>query len=88
MNFKIGGTTEYIPIPAIKAFGILTGAAAAINQGYGLDSKVTSAVMKAADEVAEGKLNDNFLLFVWHTGSGIQTIMNVKEVISNKQLKC
>uniref|UniRef100_A0A2K6LCZ2 Fumarate lyase N-terminal domain-containing protein n=1 Tax=Rhinopithecus bieti TaxID=61621 RepID=A0A2K6LCZ2_RHIBE len=64
MNFKIGGVTERMPIPVIKAFGILKRAAAEVNQDYGLDQKIANAIMKAADEVAEGKLNDHFPLVV------------------------
>lgn len=87
MNFKIGGATERMPIPVIKAFGILKRAAAEVNQEYGLDPKIASAIMKAADEVAEGKLNDHFPLVVWQTGSGTQTNMNVNEVISNRAIE-
>ncbi|XP_041491173.1 fumarate hydratase, mitochondrial, partial [Microtus oregoni] len=87
MNFKIGGATERMPIPVIKAFGILKRAAAEVNQDYGLDPKIASAIMKAADEVAEGKLNDHFPLVVWQTGSGTQTNMNVNEVISNRAIE-
>uniref|UniRef100_A0A8C5VLN3 Fumarate hydratase, mitochondrial n=1 Tax=Microcebus murinus TaxID=30608 RepID=A0A8C5VLN3_MICMU len=78
MNFKIGGVTERMPIPVIKAF---------VNQDYGLDPKIANAMMKAADEVAEGKLNDHFSLVVWQTGSGTQTNMNVNEVISNRAIE-
>ncbi|OWK08537.1 FH [Cervus elaphus hippelaphus] len=87
MNFKIGGMTERMPIPVIKAFGILKRAAAEVNQDYGLDPKIANAIMKAADEVAEGKLNDHFPLVVWQTGSGTQTNMNVNEVISNRAIE-
>ncbi|XP_004626976.1 fumarate hydratase, mitochondrial [Octodon degus] len=74
-------------IPVIKAFGILKRAAAEVNQDYGLDPKIATAIMKAADEVAEGKLNDHFPLVVWQTGSGTQTNMNVNEVISNRAIE-
>uniref|UniRef100_A0A4X1THT6 Fumarate hydratase, mitochondrial n=1 Tax=Sus scrofa TaxID=9823 RepID=A0A4X1THT6_PIG len=74
-------------IPVIKAFGILKRAAAEVNQDYGLDPKIANAIMKAADEVAEGKLNDHFPLVVWQTGSGTQTNMNVNEVISNRAIE-
>ncbi|KAA5793883.1 class II fumarate hydratase, partial [Klebsiella pneumoniae] len=50
-------------------------------------SKIAEAIMKAADEVAEGKLNDHFPLVVWQTGSGTQTNMNVNEVISNRAIE-
>ncbi|XP_048367691.1 fumarate hydratase, mitochondrial [Sphaerodactylus townsendi] len=87
MNFKIGGVTERMPVQVIRAFGILKRAAAEVNQDYGLDPKIANAIMKAADEVAEGKLNDNFPLVVWQTGSGTQTNMNVNEVISNRAIE-
>uniref|UniRef100_A0A2K6SC64 Fumarate lyase N-terminal domain-containing protein n=1 Tax=Saimiri boliviensis boliviensis TaxID=39432 RepID=A0A2K6SC64_SAIBB len=81
MNFKIGGVTERMPTPVIKAFGILKRATAEANQDYGLDPKLANAIMKTADEVAEGKLNDHFPLVVWQTGSGTQTIINVNEAV-------
>ncbi|XP_075411799.1 fumarate hydratase, mitochondrial [Tenrec ecaudatus] len=87
MNFKIGGVTERMPVPVIKAFGILKKAAADVNQEYGLDPNVASAIMKAADEVDEGKFNDHFPLVIWQTGSGTQTNMNVNEVISNRAIE-
>ncbi|XP_060103798.1 fumarate hydratase, mitochondrial [Heteronotia binoei] len=87
MNFKIGGVTERMPVQVIRAFGILKRAAAEVNQDYGLDPKVANAIMKAADEVSEGKLNDHFPLVVWQTGSGTQTNMNVNEVISNRAIE-
>uniref|UniRef100_A0A8C1ZX87 Fumarate hydratase, mitochondrial n=1 Tax=Cyprinus carpio TaxID=7962 RepID=A0A8C1ZX87_CYPCA len=87
MNFKIGGATERMPIQVIKAFGILKKAAADVNKDYGLDPKIADAIIKAADEVAAGKLDDHFPLVVWQTGSGTQTNMNVNEVISNRAIE-
>ncbi|XP_072503676.1 fumarate hydratase, mitochondrial [Notamacropus eugenii] len=87
LNFKIGGVTERMPIPVIKAFGIFKRAAAEVNQDYGLDPKIAGAIIKAADEVINGKLNDHFPLVVWQTGSGTQTNMNVNEVISNRAIE-
>ena len=82
-NFRIGG--EKIPIEVIRAFGILKKAAAIANCKLGvLDEKLKDAICKAADEVIEGKLDDQFPLVVWQTGSGTQTNMNVNEVISNR----
>ena len=52
MNFKIGGERERMPLPVVKAFGILKKSAAKANLNYGLDPKVADAIMKAADEVA------------------------------------
>jgi fumarate hydratase class II len=86
-NFKIGGETEKMPIPLIKAFGILKKAAAVVNQKHGLEPKVASAIISAADEVIQGKLNNHFPLVVWQTGSGTQTNMNVNEVISNRAIE-
>jgi len=73
-----------MPLPIIKAFGILKKAAAKSNLNYGLDAKKADAIIKAADEVIEGKLNDHFPLVVWQTGSGTQSNMNSNEVISNR----
>ncbi|XP_037745813.1 fumarate hydratase, mitochondrial isoform X1 [Chelonia mydas] len=87
MNFKIGGVSERMPVQVIRAFGILKRAAAEVNQDYGLDPKIANAIIKAADEVSEGKLNDHFPLVVWQTGSGTQTNMNVNEVISNRAIE-
>ena len=83
-NFKIGGERERIPEPVIKAFGILKKSIAEVNKSYGLDEKKADAIIKAADEVIEGKLNDHFPLVVWQTGSGTQTNMNTNEVIANR----
>ena len=52
MNFKIGGERERMPLPVVKAFGILKKSAAKANKNYGLDPKIADAVMAAADEVA------------------------------------
>ncbi|XP_068088003.1 fumarate hydratase, mitochondrial isoform X2 [Hyperolius riggenbachi] len=87
MNFKIGGVTEHMPIPVIRAFGILKKAAAEVNRDYGLDPKIADYIVKAADEVSSGKLDDHFPLAVWQTGSGTQTNMNVNEVISNRAIE-
>ncbi|XP_067901375.1 fumarate hydratase, mitochondrial isoform X2 [Heterodontus francisci] len=87
MNFKIGGVSERMPIQVIKAFGILKRAAAEVNMEYGLDAKIANSIIKAADEVIAGKLDDHFPLVVWQTGSGTQTNMNVNEVISNRAIQ-
>lgn len=86
MTFKIGFTTEHMPMPAIKAFGILTGTAAEVNQGYGLDPMIASGIMKAPGEIGKGKLNDHFPL-CWYGRSGIQTIMDVNEGINNRAIE-
>ncbi len=80
-NFKIGD--EKIPAPLIRAFGIQKKAAAIANECI-LGPNITSAIVKAAEEVQQGKLDDHFPLLVWQTGSGGQTMMNVNEVIANR----
>lgn len=64
-NFKIGGERERMPLPVIRSFGILKKAAAKANLDFGLDPKKADAIIKAADEVIAGKLNDHFPLVVW-----------------------
>lgn len=83
-NFKIGGERERMPIPVIRAFGVLKKAAAKSNLNYGLDPKKAEAIIQAADEVIQGKLDEHFPLVVWQTGSGTQSNMNSNEVISNR----
>ena len=85
-NFRIGG--EKMPLPLIGAFGIVKKAAALANVKMGiLDSKLARAIVTAAEEIIEGKLDDHFPLVVWQTGSGTQTNMNVNEVISNRAIE-
>src|SRR5258705_8783418 len=77
-----------MPPELIRAFGILKKAAALVNQDLGkLSHEKCSLIMRAADEVIEGKLNGHFPLRVWQTGSGTQTNMNVNEVISNRAIE-
>lgn len=88
INFPIGGECERMPYPVIVAMGILKKAAAIVNKEYGLDPKVSDAIVKAADEVISGKLyKDHFPLVIWQTGSGTQTNMNTNEVISNRAIE-
>ncbi|MCA9408644.1 MAG: class II fumarate hydratase [Candidatus Omnitrophica bacterium] len=85
-NFKIG--TETMPPEIIRALGIIKKAAAQTNLELKiLPLKKAQLIIKAADEVIEGKLNDHFPLVVWQTGSGTQTNMNANEVISNRAIK-
>ncbi|MFY9288085.1 MAG: class II fumarate hydratase [Alphaproteobacteria bacterium] len=85
-NFKIGGQT--MPVPLVHAFGMLKKAAALANVKLGvLDAKTGDAIAKAADEVIAGKMDNEFPLVVWQTGSGTQTNMNVNEVISNRAIE-
>ena len=85
-NFKIGG--ERMPRPLIRAFGLVKLAAALVNKDMGLiDGKLADAIVAAAQEVADGKLDEHFPLVVWQTGSGTQTNMNANEVISNRAIE-
>lgn len=87
LNFPIGDETECMPAPVIRAFGFLKKAAAEVNKEFGLDASVANNIMKAADEVIDGKLKNHFPLVVWQTGSGTQSNMNVNEVISNRAIE-
>lgn len=85
-HFAIG--TNLMPIEVIHAFGILKKAAAMTNHELGLmNQDMLSLIVKAADEVIAGKLDQHFPLRVWQTGSGTQTNMNVNEVISNRAIE-
>jgi fumarate hydratase class II len=82
-NFKIGG--ERMPIPVVRAFGLQKQAAALANKALGeLAADVADVIAQAAAEVAAGKLDDEFPLVVWQTGSGTQTNMNANEVIAGR----
>lgn len=81
-NFRIGA--ERMPIEVVRALGLIKRAAAETNRQLGsLDAKRAGAIIKAAQEIADGKLDVHFPLLVWQTGSGTQTNMNVNEVIAN-----
>ena len=85
-NFKIGWEKQ--PVPIVRALGIVKRAAAETNMALGkLDPKLGEVIIKAANEVIEGKLNDHFPLVVWQTGSGTQSNMNANEVISNRAIE-
>ncbi|MGN6469139.1 MAG: class II fumarate hydratase [Rhizobiaceae bacterium] len=85
-NFRIGG--ERMPLALIHALGLVKRAAAETNMELGLlDPALGKAIAAAADEVADGKLDDHFPLVVWQTGSGTQTNMNANEVISNRAIE-
>jgi fumarate hydratase class II len=82
-NFKIGGET--FPSEFISAMALVKKAAALTNQQLKLlNAKKTSLIVRSADEIISGKLNAQFPLVVWQTGSGTQTNMNVNEVIANR----
>ncbi len=86
IHFKIGG--ERMPREMIWAFGILKKAAALVNKELGLlPAEKADLIVKAADEVISGKLDDHFPLVMWQTGSGTQTNMNANEVISNRAIE-
>jgi fumarate hydratase class II len=85
-NFKIGWEKQ--PLPIVRALGIVKRAAAETNMALGhLDPKIGAAIVQAADEVIEGKLDEHFPLVVWQTGSGTQSNMNANEVISNRAIE-
>jgi len=82
-NFRIGD--ELMPLPIIRALAIVKRAAAETNRELGsLDARRAKAIVEAAQEIIDGRLDDQFPLIVWQTGSGTQTNMNVNEVIANR----
>src|SRR5437868_14609596 len=86
LHFNIGRDT--MPPELIRAFGILKKACALVNQDLGkLPAEKAKLIVRAADEVIAGKLDDQFPLHIWQTGSGTQTNMNVNEVISNRAIE-
>src|SRR6266581_1942534 len=86
LHFNIG--RDVMPPEMIRAFGILKKACALVNQDLGkLPADKAKLIVQAADEVIAGKLNDQFPLRIWQTGSGTQTNMNVNEVISNRAIE-
>ena len=85
-HFNIGD--DRMPREMIRALGILKKAAATVNQDLGkLSSEKAKLIVEACDEVIEGKLDSEFPLRVWQTGSGTQTNMNANEVISNRAIE-
>jgi fumarate hydratase, class II len=86
LHFNIG--RDIMPPELIRAFGILKKACALVNQDLGkLPAEKASLIVQAADEVIAGKLNGQFPLRIWQTGSGTQTNMNVNEVIANRAIE-
>jgi len=82
-NFRIGH--DRMPMAIVRALGIVKLASAETNRELGLlDSRRARAIVRAAREVIDGKLDDHFPLVVWQTGSGTQTNMNLNEVIANR----
>ncbi len=85
-NFKIGWERQ--PKPVVRGLGIVKRACAETNMALGrLDPKLGETIVKAAQEVIDGKLDDHFPLVVWQTGSGTQSNMNANEVISNRAIE-
>ncbi len=85
-NFKIG--QETLPIPLIRALGVVKKAAALTNTDLNtLDTSISKAIITAAQEVIDGQLNSNFPLVIWQTGSGTQSNMNANEVIANRAIE-
>ncbi len=85
-NFAIGWEKQ--PTPVVRALGIVKRAAAETNTALGrLDPRLAETIIRAAQEVIEGKLDSHFPLAVWQTGSGTQSNMNANEVISNRAIE-
>jgi fumarate hydratase, class II len=85
-NFRIGWEKQ--PLPVVRALGIVKRACAETNLALGkLNPSLAEAIIAAANEVIEGKLDDHFPLVVWQTGSGTQSNMNANEVISNRAIE-
>ena len=86
INFPIG--VETMPKPLIRALGMVKQCAAQTNMDVGiLDKRIGAAILQAAQEVMEGKLDEHFPLSVWQTGSGTQSNMNTNEVVSNRAIE-
>ena len=86
IHFSIGN--DRMPIEVYHAYGYVKKAAAIVNERLGhLPKDKADLIVKSAEEVIAGKLDDNFPLYVWQTGSGTQSNMNVNEVISNRAIQ-
>ena len=86
MNFPIGWEKQ--PVAIVRALGVIKQACAMQNKAQGtLDARLADAIIEAAGEVIDGKLDDNFPLVVWQTGSGTQSNMNANEVIANRAIE-
>ena len=82
-NFKIG--IEKMPMEITRAFAMLKRACALANKKFGkLDDRRVNAITQACEEILAGKLDGNFPLAIWQTGSGTQSNMNMNEVIANR----
>lgn len=86
VHFSIGN--DRMPKPVYHAYGVVKKACALVNQAEGrLPDWKADAIIRAADEAIAGKLDDHFPLFVWQTGSGTQSNMNINEVLSNRAIQ-
>jgi len=86
IHFSIGN--DHMPIEVYRAYGVVKKAAAIVNQKAGrLADWKADAIVRAADETIAGKLDTEFPLFVWQTGSGTQSNMNINEVLSNRAIQ-
>ncbi|HZB78879.1 MAG TPA: class II fumarate hydratase, partial [Actinomycetota bacterium] len=88
-HFSIGDpAADRMPMEVVRALALLKKAAATVNADLGvLERKFADLIVAAADEILDGTLDEHFPLFVWQTGSGTQTNMNVNEVISNRAIE-
>ncbi len=85
-HFSIGD--DRMPKPVYRAYGYVKKAAARVNERFGLLAKEKSElIQRAADEAIDGRLDEEFPLYVWQSGSGTQTNMNVNEVIANRAIQ-
>ena len=85
-HFSIG--EDRMPVEVVRAFGVLKKACAVVNAEDGnLDREIADLIVRAADEVIDGSLDEHFPLYVWQTGSGTQSNMNANEVISNRAIE-
>ncbi|SMG18745.1 class II fumarate hydratase [Agreia pratensis] len=85
-HFSIGH--DHMPIEVYRAYGVVKKAAALVNEEAGrLPGWKAKVIVQAADETIDGKLDDEFPLYVWQTGSGTQSNMNINEVLSNRGIQ-
>jgi fumarate hydratase class II len=86
IHFSIGN--DHMPTELYRAYGVVKKAAALVNAAEGrLDEGKAEAIVRAADEVIAGQLDEHFPLYVWQTGSGTQSNMNINEVLSNRAIQ-
>merc|ERR1719447_705036 len=77
-----------MPLPIVRAFGIQKRACAIVNRNLGnLEEKIANIIVKVAEEIIDGKLDEHFPLVIYQTGSGTQSNMNANEVISNRAIE-